>query len=303
MTMATIETSVLQEIIPVTHDLGDFKVHRTLPARERTMVGPFIFVDEFGPARLPAGQGMDVRPHPHINLATVTYLFDGTIEHRDSIGSHQVIAPGAINLMTAGRGIVHSERSPQELRAAGPSLYGMQTWLALPDGREEVEPAFDHVSADGLPLVEDGGARARVLMGTLWGATAGTRCDSPTIYADIELDAGASLAVDSEADERAVMLVGGEAGLDGVPLGLFTLYVLKPGHAARLSSANSARLMLMGGQAFSTRRYVFWNFVSSSRDRINEAKDDWKAQRFPRIPGDDQEYIPLPKVPKTVSYP
>src|SRR5690242_3490132 len=184
--MATVETSVLQTIIPVTHDLGAFKVNRSLPARERTMVGPFIFVDEFGPARLPAGRGMDVRPHPHINLATVTYVFEGAIEHRDSIGSHQVIEPGAINLMTAGSGIVHSERSPQALRAEGPSLYGMQTWLALPDGREEIEPAFDHVPASGLPTIEEKGASARVLMGSLWGATAATPQHSPTIYADIQ---------------------------------------------------------------------------------------------------------------------
>jgi redox-sensitive bicupin YhaK (pirin superfamily) len=297
------ETALEMTIAPVTHDLGDFKVHRTLPSRQRTMVGPFIFVDEFGPARLPPGQGMDVRPHPHINLATVTYLFEGAIEHRDSIGSHAVIEPGAINLMTAGRGIVHSERSPQALRADGPSLYGMQTWLALPDGREEVEPAFDHVPANGLPLVEDGAARARVLMGTLWGATAATRCDSPTIYADIELGSGGTMPVDAEADERAVMLIGGEAALDGAALDPFVLYVLRPGHVARLSSGNGGRLMLMGGQAFTTPRHVFWNFVSSSRDRINQAKDDWKAQRFPLIPGDDQEYIPLPDKPKTVSYP
>src|SRR5437764_7627398 len=172
--MATIETPVMQTITPVTHDLGGFKVHRVLPSRERTMVGPFIFVDEFGPARLPAGEGMDVRPHPHINLATVTYLFEGAIEHRDSIGSHAVIEPGAINLMTAGSGIVHSERSPKELRPRGPSLYGMQTWLALPDGGEEIAPAFDHVAADALPLVEHGGASGRVLSGTLWGPTAAT---------------------------------------------------------------------------------------------------------------------------------
>ncbi len=197
------------------------------------MVGPFIFVDEFGPARLPAGAGMDVRPHPHINLATVTYLFDGAIEHRDSIGSHAVIEPGAINLMTAGSGIVHSERSPQALRADGPSLYGMQTWLALPDGGEEVAPAFDHVAADGLPVVEDDGASARVLMGTLWGATAATPCHSPTIYADILLGAGGAIPIEAEADERAVMLVGGEADLDGQPLDPFTLYVLRPGHRAR----------------------------------------------------------------------
>ena len=301
--MATIETAFEQVITPVTHDLGAFKVNRTLPSRPRTMVGPFIFVDEFGPARLPAGGGMDVRPHPHINLATVTYLIEGAIEHRDSIGSHQVIEPGAINLMTAGRGIVHSERSPRELRPEGPRLYGMQTWLALPDGREEVDPAFDHVPAQSLPLVEDNGSRARVLMGTLWGATAGTPCHSPTIYADIELDAGGSIPIDAEADERSVTLIGGEAELDGQPLDLFSLYILKPGYAARMSSRNGARAMLMGGQAFTTPRHVFWNFVSSSRDRINQAKEDWKAMRFALIPGDDQEFIPLPEVPTTVSYP
>lgn len=300
--MATVESPVVQTITPVTHDLGDFKVNRTLPSRPRTMVGPFIFVDEFGPARLPAGRGMDVRPHPHINLATVTYLFEGAIEHRDSIGSHAVIEPGAINLMTAGSGIVHSERSPQHLRATGPSLYGMQTWLALPDGREEVDPAFDHVPADLLPVVEDAGVHARVLMGTLWGRTAAIRSDSPTIYADIELSGG-SIPIEAEADERAIMLVGGEAELDGQPLQLFTLYVLRPGHEARLSSSGGGRVMLMGGQAFATPRHVFWNFVSSSRDRINQAKEDWKAQRFPLIPGDDEEFIPLPEVPLTVSYP
>ena len=293
----------MEIVTPVTHDLGDFKVNRTLPARSRTMVGPFIFVDEFGPARLPPGRGMDVRPHPHINLATVTYLFEGAIEHRDSIGSHAVIEPGAINLMTAGSGIVHSERSPQELRPDGPSLYGMQTWIALPDGREEVTPAFDHVAEDGLPLIEDVNVSARILMGSLWGRTAATRCDSPTIYADIELGPLGSIPVDAEADERAVMLVGGEAELDGEALDLFALYILKPGHEASLSSRSGGRLMLLGGQAFATRRYVFWNFVSSSRDRINQAKEDWKKLRFKLIPGDDQEYIPLPEIPTTVSYP
>jgi redox-sensitive bicupin YhaK (pirin superfamily) len=297
------ENPIIQTITPVTHDLGAFKVRRALPTRERTMVGPFIFVDEFGPARLPPGEGMDVRPHPHINLATVTYLIEGAIEHRDSLGNRQVIEPGAINLMTAGKGIVHSERSPAETRAAGPSFYGMQTWLALPDGKEEVDPAFDHVPGDGLPLIESGGASARVLMGTLWGATAATPCISPTIYADIALTVGSSLPIDADADERAVMLVGGEAELDGQSLEPFALYVLAPGHSARLTSSSEARAMLMGGGAFSTPRHVYWNFVSSSRDRINQAKEDWKAMRFPLIPGDDQEYIPLPEVPTTVSYP
>ncbi|WP_309662388.1 pirin family protein [Sphingomonas sp.] len=298
-----IADAIIQTITPVTHDLGAFKVRRALPTRERTMVGPFIFVDEFGPARLAPGEGMDVRPHPHINLATVTYLFDGAIEHRDSLGSRKVIEPGAVNLMTAGSGIVHSERSPADRRAAGPSFYGMQTWLALPDGKEELDPAFDHVPGDGLPLVEAGGASARVLMGTLWGVTAATPCHSPTIYADIMLTAGSSLPIDSDADERALMLVGGQAELDGQRLEPFALYVLAPGHAPRLSGSSEARLMLMGGGAFATPRHVYWNFVSSSRDRINQAKEDWKARRFPLIPGDDQEFIPLPEVPTTVSYP
>ncbi|MGH6658083.1 MAG: pirin family protein, partial [Sphingomicrobium sp.] len=268
-----------------------------------TTIGPFIFFDQMGPAHLAPGNGIDVRPHPHINLATVTYLFDGAIEHRDSIGSHAVIEPGAINLMTAGSGIVHSERSPKALRPEGPSLYGMQTWLALPDGQEEVAPAFDHVPASGLPLVEQKSARARVLMGQLWGAEAATPCHSPTIYADIELDAGGSVPIDAQADERAVMLVGGAAALDEHELDPYALYVLKPGHAARLDSGAGGRVMLIGGGAFATRRYVFWNFVSSSRDRIAQARDDWRAMRFPLIPGDSEEFIPLPEVPTTVSYP
>src|SRR5688500_896525 len=213
---------MMETITPTTHDLGDFKVRRTLPSRPRRMVGPFIFVDQFGPARLPPGKGMDVRPHPHINLATVTYLFEGAIEHRDSIGSHAVIEPGAVNLMTAGRGIVHSERSPSAERPNGPSLYGMQTWLALPDGKEEIDPAFENVSGDALPLVEGGGVSARVLMGTLWGKSAGVTEHSPTIYADIILDAGASVPIDAGADERAVLLVEGEASLDGLPPDPFT---------------------------------------------------------------------------------
>ena len=291
----------METIIPVSHDLGDFKVRRTLPAKTRTMVGPFIFVDQFGPARLPAGAGMDVRPHPHINLATVTYLFEGAIEHRDSIGSHAVIEPGAINLMTAGRGIVHSERSPASTRAAGPAFYGMQTWLALPDGQEEIDPAFEHVSAQALPLIETPGVSARVLMGTLWGATAATTCHAPTIYADILLDAGASIPIDAEADERAVMLTEGSASLDGQALDVFTLYVLAPGVAATLTAQSPTRAMLLGGGAFSTPRHAWWNFVSSSRDRINAAKHDWKAGRFPTVPGDDAEFIPLPEIPLTMS--
>jgi len=293
----------METISPVTHDLGDFKVRRTLPAKTRTMVGPFIFVDQFGPARLPPGRGMDVRPHPHINLATVTYLFEGSIEHRDSLGTRQVIEPGAINLMTAGRGIVHSERSPSAARAEGPSLYGMQTWLALPNNQEEIEPAFEHVDGAALPLVEDGGVSARVLMGTLWGKSAGVTQHSATIYADIILEGGASVPIDAIADERAVLVVEGEASLDNDRLELFTLYVIAPGQEMTLKAGSPSRIMLLGGEAFATRRHVFWNFVSSSRDRINQAKEDWKARRFPLVPGDEEEFIPLPEIPLTVSYP
>jgi redox-sensitive bicupin YhaK (pirin superfamily) len=293
----------METITPTTHDLGDFKVRRTLPSKPRRMVGPFIFVDQFGPARLPAGRGMDVRPHPHINLATVTYLFEGSIEHRDSIGSHAVIDPGAVNLMTAGRGIVHSERSPSALRPDGPSLYGMQTWLALPDGKEEMDPAFEHVDGSALPLVEDQGVSARVLIGTLWGKTAGVTEHSETIYADILLGGGSSIPIDAMTDERAVLVTEGDVALDEERLEQFTLYVLKPGEAMTLRAETPSRVMLLGGEAFSSPRHVFWNFVSSSRDRINQAKEDWKARRFPLVPGDDQEFIPLPEVPLTVTYP
>lgn len=292
--------SVIQTIAPVTHDLGDFQVRRALPARERTMVGPFVFVDQFGPAHLAIGKGMDVRPHPHINLATVTWLFEGAIDHRDSVGSFATIRPGQVNLMTAGSGIVHSERSPQGERDAGAKLYGMQTWLALPDGKEEIDPAFE--ARTDLPLLESSGARAQVIMGSLWGATAPTTCYAETIYAEIALDADGSLPIDAQADERALMLVGGEASIDGEPLGLYVLTVLKPGEAMTLRSGSGGRVMLLGGEAFATKRHVFWNFVSSSRDRIEQAKDDWRAGRFAKVPG-ETEWIPLPEKPLTVSYP
>ncbi|PLK25533.1 pirin family protein [Novosphingobium sp. TH158] len=295
----------LETIAPVTHDLGALRVRRVLPSRGRTMVGPFIFVDEFGPAQLALGQAMDVRPHPHINLATVTWLFDGefagAIDHRDSLGTFATIRPGQVNLMTAGSGIVHSERSPAEERSAGPRLYGMQTWLALPDALEEIAPAFE--ARTDLPLVEDACASARVIMGSLWGVTAPTTCHAATIYAEIVLAPSGTLPIDAEADERAVMLVGGEAGLDGQALEPFVLTILTPGAAMRLASDKGGRIMLLGGEAFATRRHVWWNFVSSRRERIEQAKADWREGRFPKVPGDEQEWIPIPEQPKTVSYP
>ena len=290
-----------QTITPTTHDLGDFTVRRALPAKARTMVGPFVFVDEFGPAQLDIGGGMDVRPHPHINLATVTWLFQGAIDHRDSLGTFSTIRPGTVNLMTAGTGIVHSERSPEEERREGPSLYGMQTWLALPDGREEIPPAFEAVSE--LPIVEDNGARAIVIMGELWGKRASTTTHAETIYAEIVLGPDGAIPVEAEADERAVMLVGGEASLDSQPLEAFQLVVLKPGVAMTLRSARGGRVMLLGGEAFATKRHVWWNFVSSDRERIQQARADWMAGNFPKVPGDEEEWIPIPETPKTVSYP
>ncbi len=293
----------LQTITPTTHDLGGFKVHRTLPSRPRTMVGPFIFFDQMGPARLEAGTGIDVRPHPHINLATVTYLYAGAIDHRDSLGTFATIEPGAVNLMTAGRGIVHSERSPSAERAKGPELSGIQTWLALPEANEEMAPAFEHVGAGALPLVEVPGARCRVIMGELWGASAPTTTYAQTIYADIALDPGGAVPIDPSADERALYLAYGDASIDGIEMEVSTLYILRPGITAILRSAGGARVMLCGGEDFATPRHVWWNFVSSSRDRINQAKEDWQAGNFPKVPGDDKEFIPIPEVPKTVSYP
>jgi redox-sensitive bicupin YhaK (pirin superfamily) len=294
--------SIVQTVTPVSHDLGSFTVRRAIPSPLRKMVGPFIFVDQFGPAHLQPGQAMDVRPHPHINLATVTWLFEGAIDHRDSLGSYATIRPGQVNLMTAGSGIVHSERSPAEERPKGPILYGMQTWLALPDGREEITPAFE--SCRDLPLVEDGGARAQVIMGRLWGQTAPTTQYAATIYAEIVLGAGAALPIEAEAEERAVMLVGGEAAIGGVPLALYGLTVLAPGAALMLASVAGGRVMLLGGEAFATPRHIWWNFVSSSTDRLHQAALDWREGKFPKVPGDEEEFIPLPEGrPKIVTSP
>jgi redox-sensitive bicupin YhaK (pirin superfamily) len=291
----------MEVITPVTHDLGAFEVRRTLPSKGQTMVGPFIFVDQFGPAHFDIGTGMDVRPHPHINLATVTYLFEGAIDHRDSLGTLATIRPGALNLMTAGRGIVHSERTPQPERASGSPISGMQTWLALPDGKEDIDPAFEHVAKEDLPLIESSDVSARVIMGSLWGVTAPTTQHSATIYADILMNAGASIPIDAEADERAILVALGSARLDGELIETHSLYVLKPGQAMTLKAETDCRVMLLGGEAFTTPRHVWWNFVSSSRERINQAKADWKARAFPIVPGDAEEFIPIPEIPLTRS--
>ena len=293
--------SIIQTVTPITHDLGGFQVRRAIPSPKLRMAGPFVFVDQFGPARLERGQGMDVRPHPHINLATVTWLFEGAIDHRDSLGTMSTIHPGTVNLMTAGSGIVHSERSPQGERDGGAAMYGMQTWLALPEAMEEIPPAFEAI--DDLPLVEDQCVSARVIMGELWGRRARTTTHAETIYAEINLGPSGAIPIDAEADERAVMLTGGEASLDGEALTLYELVVLKPGAAMVLRSDRGGKVMLLGGEAFTTRRHVYWNFVSSRRERIEQAKEDWKAGRFAIVPGDEKEFIPLPDKPTTVSYP
>ncbi len=288
---------ILQTILPVTHDLGAFQVRRVLPSPRRVMVGPFIFVDQFGPADLPPGPGIDVRPHPHIGISTVTWLFEGAIDHRDSLGTFATIRPGQVNLMTAGKGIVHSERGLPAERDLPKRIYGMQTWLALTDGMEEIDPAFEAQS--DLPLIADNGTSARVIMGSLWGQTAPTTQHSPTIYAEIVLAPGGAIPIDAEAEERAVMLVGGEASIDGVELGLYELAVLAPGRAMRLGSSLGGRVMLLGGAAATSPRHAYWNFVHSSRERIRQAMDDWTQGRFPKVPGDADEFIPLPEVPLT----
>lgn len=298
-----IDDPFLQTLLPTTHDLGGFKVHRTLPHRERTTIGPFIFFDQMGPAKLAAGAGIDVRPHPHINLATVTYLFAGAIDHRDSLGTFARIEPGAVNLMTAGRGITHSERSPAAVRPAGPELSGIQTWLALPSAKEEMNPAFEHVAKADLPVIDGDDATARVVMGSLWGAASPVTCHSHTIYADIHLNPGGAMPIEPEAEERGLYVAEGEASLDGLPLERSTLYVLRPGISATLRSESGGHVMLCGGAPLDGPRHVFWNFVSSRRDRIKQAKEDWRAGRFALPPDDHDEFIPLPEVPMTVSYP
>ncbi len=295
--------SILQTLEPVTHDLGGFKVHRTLPHKKRTMVGPFIFFDQMGPAHLSAGEGIDVRPHPHINLATVTFLFGGAIRHRDSLGSDQRIEPGAVNLMTAGRGITHSERTPGDERAVGPCLSGIQTWLAMPKAKEEMAPAFEHTPAGDLPRIDVDGAEVRLIMGEAWGERSPVTCHSPTLYASLVLPREGALCVENEADERALYLLEGDLSVDGTAIQPQQLVLLAPGHEPVLKSREGARLMLCGGAPMDGERHVWWNFVSSSRDRIDEAKRAWKAGEFALPPDDHDEFIPLPEIPKTVSYP
>ncbi|WP_425907433.1 pirin family protein [Nitrobacter sp. TKz-YC02] len=282
-------------IVPRTRDLGDgFAVRRALPHGRRQMVGPFIFFDHFGPVQFVSGKGMDVRPHPHIGLATVTYLFDGSIMHRDSEGNIQEIQPGAMNLMTAGRGIAHSERTPDAQRASGQMMLGLQSWIALPHNKEEIAPSFQHYGAASLPTVQDKGVRARMIAGRSFGATSPVEMVSPWFYVEVALEAGMSVPLDADHEERAIYIVDGEIEIAGDRYEAPQLLVFRPGDRITVRATKPARMMFLGGDALEGPRHIWWNFVSSSKERIEQAKDDWKTGRFAPVPN-EHEFIPLPK--------
>jgi len=285
-----------QVILPRAHDVGGFEVRRALPARRRQMVGPFIFFDQMGPGEFLSGKGLDVRPHPHIGLSTVTYLFEGAIQHRDSLGTDQPIVPGDVNWMTAGRGITHSERTGMALRSSGSRLFGIQSWVALPHAAEEVAPAFAHHAAATLPVLEDSGLRLRLIAGEGWGARAPVATHSELFYADAALAPGATLPLPDHHEERAAYVLEGEVTVAGDRFAPGRMLVFRAGDRLALRAGpQGARLLLLGGAAMDGPRYLFWNFVSSSRERIEQAKADWKAGRFGKVPGDEQEFIPLPE--------
>ena len=282
-------------IVPRTVDLGDMTVRRALPSARSRMVGPFIFFDHFGPAEFRAGKGIDVRPHPHIGLATVTFLFDGEIMHRDSLGTAVAIKPGEVNWMTAGRGIVHSERTGAERRAAGGPIHGLQMWVALPAADEEIEAAFAHYDAAEFPLVEDNGKRVRVVLGTLYGARSPARTISATVFAEATLKAGASLPIDPDAEERALYLTAGGIDIAGDSFAPGQLLVLRAGDAIEVKATQDTRLVIVGGEPMDGPRHIWWNFVSSRKERIDQAKQEWKSGFFGKVPGDEIEFIPLPE--------
>lgn len=275
-------------------DLGGLVVARVLPSARRRLVGPFIFFDHFGPAEFPAGQGIDVRPHPHIGIATVTYLFEGEIMHRDSLGHEQPIRPGAVNWMTAGSGIVHSERTGDKERARDARLHGIQSWIALPRAREEAEPNFFHHSAKSLPVTARDGVRMTLVAGTAYGQESPVAVFSPTFYLDVDMEPGSSATLPEEHEERALYVVSGIVAVGSELLQSGEMAVFKPGGAVPFGAQASTRVMLLGGAAIEGERHIWWNFVSSSRERLERAKADWREGRFDPVPGDD-EFIPLPE--------
>ncbi|HKD22608.1 MAG TPA: pirin family protein [Rhizomicrobium sp.] len=288
-------TTVERIFAPRTHDLGDgFLVGRVLPYVERRMVGPFIFLDHMGPASMAAGRGLDVRPHPHIGLSTLTYLFEGEMFHRDSLGNAMEITPGAVNWMTAGSGIAHSERSSSEARKVARSMHGLQNWVALPKKDEETAPEFWHYDAATIPELLHDRARLRVIAGEAYGAQAPVKVYSPLFYVDVHLEAGATLALPNDFADQAVYVIDGTITVDATDVGPRTMVVFNRGARPEIRTKTPAHVVLLGGEPFDEPRHIWWNLVSSSKDRIEAAKADWKAGRFARIPGDDKEFIPLP---------
>jgi redox-sensitive bicupin YhaK (pirin superfamily) len=286
---------VALEIKPRPRDLGGFEVARVLPARERRMIGPFILLDHIGPAEFDPDQAADVRPHPHIGLATVTYLFEGAFLHRDSLGNEQLIEPGAVNWMTAGRGIVHSERTPSAERARAHRLHGLQSWVALPTAQEEVEPSFQHIARGELPEIERNGVVMRLIAGSAYGETSPVMALSPMFYLDAAMPAGSRFTLPADYEDRALYPMDAPVTVNGVACEAGTLALLDPKGAVEIRALEKTRLMLLGGAPLDGERFIWWNFVSSSKDRIEAAKRDWTKRSFPKVRGDEHEFIPLPK--------
>ncbi len=292
--MSQLSDSIEHIIIPRVGDIGGFEVHRALPSRARQMVGPFIFWDQMGPGEFLTDKGVDVRPHPHIGLSTVTYLFKGTLDHKDSLGFDQRIEVGDVNLMTAGSGIVHSERTGTDIRKTPSELFGIQSWLALPKKYEENSPAFKHIDKTALPVMEYHGVSARLIMGGLWGKSSPVQSFTDTLYIDVSLEAGANFELPSETEERAVYALGGRIEIGGVVHEPSQMLVFRPGDQIVVKALDNVRLMVLGGEAADGPRHIWWNFVSSSKERIEQAKEDWRKNRFDAVVGDD-EFIPLPE--------
>jgi len=288
--------AIAQVVVPRTVDLGDgFSVRRALPSARSRMVGPFIFFDHFGPAEFRAGNGLDVRPHPHIGLATVTYLFDGEIMHRDSLGTAAPIKPGEVNWMTAGRGIVHSERTSPELRASGSPIHGLQMWVALPATNEEIAPAFAHHETDEFPLVQDDGTLVRVVVGNAYGASSPVPTVHDTLFVNAALRTSATLPLDPTHEERALYVVDGTIDIAGDQFEPGRLLAFRPGDTVTLKATTDAHFVILGGAPMDGPRHIWWNFVSSRKERIEQAKAEWKAGHFGKVPGDEIEFIPLPE--------
>ena len=293
---ATPDASEAVDIVvePSVKDLGGFRVRRALPSRERQMVGPFIFLDHMGPARFQAGEGMDVRPHPHIGLATVTYLLEGSIVHRDNLGSLQEVVPGDVNWMTAGRGVAHSERTGEVARTVPRQVQGIQSWVALPRAHEEDAPGFSHHEGSSLPVLRDRGVTARIVAGEAYGTRSPVPVVSHTLYVDASLEAGAALPLPDDHAERGAYVIEGEVEVAGECYEAGRLLLFRPSDAITLRARRPSRVLLVGGEPMDGPRHLWWNFVHSRKDRIEAARADWRAGRFAPVPGDEREFIPLP---------